>query len=764
MMRTATCNGRRRLLPLLTLLAALTAAPLLGQDAPLTAPNPTDPPKIDAPAKPETPAPEQDTPAPPATYDEVVAYIKTENLDQPLREKIDGAFGHIVGYIAPVLFFDATRGVFDPSAETVDKHLVDAESRLAAATASEDQAAIKSAKREVAKLTSWKQTLAAKTEAQASLAASSKELDANLARAAAEKVAFADGLFHGRIDAILAAGTKLDDKGYVAARRDLRDFLAMSDSEKAAYADKQFEARHAAIEAQADATIHSVPLIILFLLGGGIFFTLRYGFINIRLFTHSVAVIRGKYDNPDDHGEISHFQALTSALSATVGLGNIAGVAIAISMGGAGAVFWMWVVAFFGMSSKFSSCTLAQVYRRISPESKDHGSADADHPAEGRNVHVLGGPMVYLTEGMKDVFGKAIGAPIGRTLAILFAFFAICGSLGGGNMFQGNQTFALFGDIVFQQSIDGEDALIERVENGDAAAAKELRTKRAAATKDKEANKKKYAWVGGLVLMILVGIVIVGGIKRIGEVTSKLVPAMCLFYVGVCAVIVFANPGEIPAMIGSIFAGAFSNEAIGWGGLMGVLVIGVQRGAFSNEAGLGSAAIAHSAAKTKEPVREGVVAMIGPFIDTIVVCTMTALAILITESHTAAVSEGFANKGVGITAAAFSQLAPQLSYLLSIAVFIFAYSTMISWSYYGERASEYLFGHAGIWPFRIVFLLFVFMGPMVSLGNVIDFTDLLILSMAYPNILGMIFLSKKVAGLAKDYAGRLKSGEMKPVK
>ena len=306
--------------------------------------------------------------------------------------------------------------------------------------------------------------------------------------------------------------------------------------------------------------------------------------------------------------------------------------------------------------------------------------------------------------------------------------------------------------------------MLDRVELGDAAAATELKQARAEAIAIKAEKKDSYAWVGGLVMTVLVGIVIVGGIKRIGEVTSKLVPAMCVFYVGVCLVIVLANFSQVPDLLGSIFTGAFTSEAMSWGGIMGVLVVGVKRGAFSNEAGLGSAAIAHSAARTKEPVREGVVAMIGPFIDTIVVCTMTALAILITNAHTKEVSGGFSNEGVGITAAAFSSLAPWLALMLMLAVFVFAYSTMISWSYYGERASEYLFGHWGIWPFRVVFLLFVFLGPMVSLNNVIDFTDLLILSMAYPNILGMIFLSRKVAKMSKEYMRRLNTGEMKPYK
>lgn len=457
-----------------------------------------------------------------------------------------------------------------------------------------------------------------------------------------------------------------------------------------------------------------VPLIIALLLAGGIFFTFRFGFINIRLFFHSLAVIRGKYDNPDDHGEISHFQALTSALSATVGLGNIAGVAIAISQGGAGAVFWMWVVAVFGMCSKFSSCTLAQVYRRVEPEGK-------------KTEHILGGPMLYLDRGMRDMLGNVIGWPLGKVLAILFAFFAIMGSLGGGNMFQSNQT----AEIVSWVILDGD---------------------------------KSYSWVVGLLMAFLVGLVIIGGIKRIGEVTCRIVPLMCVFYCLVCALILINNYDAVPGLFMSIFEEAFNLKAAGWGGLMAIFVTGVQRGAFSNEAGLGSAAIAHSAAKTDEPVREGIVGMIGPFIDTIVVCTMTALTILITQGQFEESALGDTagwTRGAAMTAEAFGTLHGYMPFLLCFAVFVFAYSTMISWSYYGERASEYLFGKAGIWPFRIVFLVFIVMGPIVSLSNVLDFTDLLILSMAYPNIVGMVILSPKVAKLAKDYVRRLKSGEMK---
>ena len=627
---------------------------------------------------------------------------------EKMQKAADDAFGVINNRVIPILFFDVSFGLFDPSLEAVKDQLGQVRSRLETAPQPDqpdyDAETAFLLQRQQDVLAGHERTLEAKTDAILNVPRAWRAIEAY--RALPER----------------------DDELLDRARAGLK-----------------------VLGGQSSARITAVPLIVIVLLLGGIFFTFRYGFVHLRLFAHSIQVIRGKYDNPKDHGEISHFQALTSALSATVGLGNIAGVAVAIAAGGAGAVFWMWVVAFFGMSAKFSSCALAQVYRRVKEED-----------AVTHSEHILGGPMVYLSDGMKEMLGNTIGGPFGKLLAITFAFFAITGSLGGANLFQGQQTFAIVGDVVFQQRVEQEDALLERVENGDAAAARELREARKQAAAEKDTMKKSYAWVGGMVMTILVGIVIVGGIKRIGEVTSKLVPAMCLFYVGVCLIIVIFNYEVVPRLLASIFEGAFTGRAMAWGGIMGVLVTGVKRGAFSNEAGLGSAAIAHSAAKTQEPIREGVVAMIGPFIDTIVVCTMTALAILITGAHLSDATGEFSNEGVGITATAFSSLAPWLSYLLTIAVFIFAYSTMISWSYYGERASEYLFGRLGIWPYRIVFLFFVFISPMVTLDNVILFTDLLILSMAYPNILGMIILSPKLARLTKDYVHRLRSGQMKP--
>ncbi len=447
-----------------------------------------------------------------------------------------------------------------------------------------------------------------------------------------------------------------------------------------------------------------VPIIIIVLVSGGLFFTFRYNYINVWLFRHAINVVRGKYDNPDDEGEISHFKALTSALAATVGLGNIAGVAVAITLGGPGAVFWMWTTAFFGMSMKFSSCTLGQIYRRIGPDGR-----------------VMGGPMIYLREGMRECCPSMLW--LGHILSPLFAVLTIMAAFGGGNMFQSNQTHAVVAEILQLQ------------------------------------DSAWFSFFMGAVLAICVAVVIIGGIKRIGEVTARIVPAMCAGYVLVCLVIVLANFGEVPRLFASIFVQAFNPEAV-YGGFLGVLVTGMTRAAFSNEAGLGSAAIAHAAAKTKEPVREGLVAMLGPFIDTIIVCTMTALAILVTGVHEGAKGMG----GVEVTTAAFSSFSPILPYFLGVAVFVFAFSTMISWSYYGEKAVESLLGRRAILPYRIMYVIATILGPILSLGNVIGFSDMMLLSMAFPNILGMVFLSKKVKQMKLDYVSRLRSGEMKPVR
>ncbi len=447
-----------------------------------------------------------------------------------------------------------------------------------------------------------------------------------------------------------------------------------------------------------------LPLIVVVLVIGGLFFTFRYGFINVRLFRHSIQVIRGKFDKPEDRGEVSHFQALTSALSATVGLGNIAGVAIAGSVGGPGAECWMWFTAFFGMSMKFTSCTFAHLYRRVHDDGR-----------------VMGGPMVYLDEGMKELSPWL--APIGKIFAVVFAVLVVLAAFGAGNMFQVNQTASLIDHTFF----DGDGSVAVKIGIG-------------------------------LIMAILAGAVLIGGIPRIGEVTARLVPLMCLFYCGVCLTIILMNVTEVPRVFAEIITSAFNPGAM-FGGFVGVLVQGMRRAAFSNEAGLGSAAIAHAAARTEEPVREGVVAMMGPFIDTIVVCSMTALTILITGAHLETGMEG-----VQITAVAFSQLGLFADYGLCLAVFIFAYSTMIAWGYYGERGVEYLFGLRAILPYRVLYVLTIVIGPLLSLAAVLDFGDKLLLALAFPNIIGMMIISKKVKTMTDDYLRRLKAGEMKPVR
>lgn len=441
------------------------------------------------------------------------------------------------------------------------------------------------------------------------------------------------------------------------------------------------------------------PLILTVLAAGGVFFTLRYGFVNVRLFKHAIDVLRGKYDDPSHPGEISHFQALSSALSATVGLGNIAGVAVAIQLGGPGAVFWLWVVAFFGMSMKLSSCTFGQLYRAI----------DSD----GR---VIGGPMVYLTKAFKEKRMPKVGMALGG----FSAFATIMGSFGGGNLFQGNQTFELLAN---QFPFLGERPLLV-----------------------------------GIGLSVLTGIVVLGGIKRIANVTSKLVPFMCGLYVLCCLAIIFGHFSIMPELFADIFRQAFRPDSIYAGGFIGVLTQGVRRGAFSNEAGVGSAAIAHSAAKTDRPVREGVVAMLGPFIDTIVVCTMTALAILATKANELPGLEGM---GAQVTAKAFESLGPAMPYFLTLATFIFAYSTMIAYSYYMESAVRFLFGEKFVAPFKVAFIIAAALGPLLKLGKVIAFADLMLLSMALPNIIGMAVLSGTIAKLIKDYVKEFRSGEMK---
>jgi len=450
----------------------------------------------------------------------------------------------------------------------------------------------------------------------------------------------------------------------------------------------------------------SVPLLVAWLVLGASFFTLRMRFINFRAFGHAIQVTRGKYTDPNSHGagEVSHFQALASALSATVGLGNIAGVAIAISIGGPGATFWMIAAGLLGMSSKFVECTLGQKYREVRA-----------------NGQVMGGAMFYLSKGLKEL---GLGG-LGKVLAVLFAVLCIGGSMAGGNSFQVNQSL---------------NAVRETVP-----------------------LFAEQPWIYGLIMTVGVGVVIIGGIKRIASTAEKIVPTMCGIYVAACLWILFDHVGHIPAAFGAIYDGAFHSDAA-LGGVIGVLVVGFQRAAFSNEAGVGSAAIAHSAAKTDYPVREGIVALLEPFIDTVVVCTMTALVIVISGAYpggelaTEAAPYIASNNGAGLTSMVFGQEMSWFPYVLSVAVALFAFSTMISWSYYGERCWSYLFGDNTSLVYKILFLTFTFLGSIITSTNILAFGDLMILGMAFPNILGVVLLSGKVRQDLVVYWQKLQSG------
>ena len=444
-----------------------------------------------------------------------------------------------------------------------------------------------------------------------------------------------------------------------------------------------------------------VPIVVIWLVFGALFFTFKMNFINIRGFKHAVDLVKGKYDDPKDEGEVSHFQALATALSATVGLGNIAGVAVAITVGGPGATFWMIVAGLLGMSSKFVECTLGVKYRIVD-----------------ENGEVSGGPMYYLRNGLS----KYGFSGLGKVLAVIFAVLCIGGSFGGGNMFQANQAYA---------QLSGQFSMLEG--NGP---------------------------VFGFLLAILVGTVIIGGIKSIAKVTEKIVPFMAGLYVAAALIIIVVNITEVGTAFAMIIEGAFAPSAA-FGGFIGVLIQGFRRAAFSNEAGVGSASIAHSAAKTNQPVSEGIVSLLEPLIDTVVICTMTALVIIIT---------GFSGvqgiEGAQLTSQAFGSVISWFPYVLVIAIFLFAFSTMISWSYYGLKSWTYLFGNSkkSEITYKLIFLIFIIIGSSVSLGAVIDFSDMMILAMAFPNILGLLILSKEVKFDMREYFSKIKSGEIKKFK
>ncbi|TLS75972.1 alanine:cation symporter family protein [Mariprofundus erugo] len=446
----------------------------------------------------------------------------------------------------------------------------------------------------------------------------------------------------------------------------------------------------------------AVPFIVAWLVVGAIYLTCRFGFINVRMMGHAFNIIRGKYQSAEDKGEVSPFQALSAALSATVGLGNIAGVAIAVSIGGPGATFWMIVAGFFGMTAKFTEVTLAQMYREFRPDGR-----------------VMGGAMEYLSKG----FAEKGMATTGRMLALLFAVLCVCASFGGGNAFQVSQALgAVQNEIPFFST---------------------------------------YPWVFGVFMAGAVGLVIIGGIRRIAQAAEAIVPTMVLIYLSACLWIILSHASELPGAFVMIISEAFAPTAVA-GGVIGVIVQGFKRAAFSSEAGIGSAAIAHSAASVRYPIRQGFVALYEPFIDTIIICTMTALVIVLTGVYNAPEHHALveASKGAALTAVAFGSVISWFPIILSVSVVLFAYSTMISWSYYGERCWTYVFGERYSMVYRIIFLMFIVLASLVSAGNILDFSDLLLLAMAFPNLLALYLLQGKVAFALKEYLARLRSGEL----
>ncbi|WP_209506062.1 MULTISPECIES: alanine/glycine:cation symporter family protein [unclassified Ruegeria] len=458
----------------------------------------------------------------------------------------------------------------------------------------------------------------------------------------------------------------------------------------------------------------SFPWIVMWLVIAATVFTLYFAFVQMRFFSHAISLVKGDYSDPNDAGEVSHFQALATALSGTVGLGNIAGVAVAVGIGGPGATFWMILAGLLGMASKFTECTLGVKYRN-----------------EYEDGTVSGGPMYYMSKGFDE-----LGLPGGKILAVLFSIFCILGALGGGNMFQANQAHQQIAGIV-----------------GD-----------------------YPGWITGIVFAGVVFMVIVGGLKSIARVTEKVVPFMGVLYVATALVIIAMNADMIGWAFGQIFAGAFTGLGVA-GGMVGALIQGFKRAAFSNEAGVGSAAIAHSAVRTKEPITEGFVSLLEPFIDTVVICTMTALVIIITQQLIidpetgnymlneagSAIATVDGNSGVSLTSAAFGSAFSWFPYILAIAVILFAFSTMISWSYYGLKAWTYLFGegHTKELIFKVIFCVFVVIGAAANLGPVIDFSDAAIFAMAVVNVFALYFLMKVVRQELASYSARLKSGEIR---
>lgn len=482
----------------------------------------------------------------------------------------------------------------------------------------------------------------------------------------------------------------------------------------------------------------TIPFVLLLLVGSAAFFTIYFGFPNIRHFFTSINVVRGKYDDLDHaiaepaygdatpggdsietirdeskEGEVTHFQALATAVSGTVGNGNIAGVALAIALGGPGATFWMIVCGLLGMSTKFVECTLGVQYRDV-----------------GEDGTVYGGPMYYISKGLKER-GFAI---FGKIAAVIFAIFCIGGSFGGGNAAQSNQATIVLKELLGLESTMAGTGI-------------------------------------GIVIAILVGIIIIGGIKRIAAVTEKVVPFMAVLYLVACIYIILSNFSFIDDALALIFREAFNPRAIGVGGVIGVLLVGFKRAAFSNEAGAGSASIAHSAVKTKYSASEGLVALLEPFIDTVVICTMTALVIIIFnfggyfeyggDGTGAVLIDGVAYEGAGITAKAFAQYIPYSNVFLTIAVFLFAVSTMISWSYYGLQSWKFLFGRGKTADlvYKLLFLSFIIIGAAASMNSIWAFSDAMIFAMVFPNMIGLFFLFPVVKKQLRRYLDAIKAAK-----
>lgn len=419
------------------------------------------------------------------------------------------------------------------------------------------------------------------------------------------------------------------------------------------------------------------------LLGVGLYLTVKFNFVQIRGFKHSFALIRGKHKQAESVGEVSHFQALSTALSATVGTGNIAGVATAISLGGPGALFWMWVTAFFGMATKFAESTLAVKFREV-----------------GEDGVVAGGPMYTLLNGLKM-----------KRTAIFFAFFAMIASFGIGNLVQVNSV------------VDGLSYVVPEV--------------------------KTYSWLVGVIMALMVGMVIIGGVKRIAKIASIIVPFMAVIYIVAAMIVLLNNYTAIPDAIGTILTHALNPWAVGGAAVGEAIRWGVARGLFSNEAGLGSSPMAHAAAATNEPVREGLVAMMEPFIDTLVICTMTGLAIIVTGAYLNA-PEGVA--GASLTAHAFSQSIGQGgAAVVGISLALFAFSTIIAWSYYGDRSVKFLFGEKAVLPYRLAYTVLIVVGAIVPLQLVWNIADITNILMAIPNLIALVLLSVLVNKLRQTY-------------